>query len=168
MRSFTKIAGMLLAILLLVVLLFIGSIVFIPGDPGTNDTVNFINVNVTAGVRVTDMINDTPVIGVLVHFVACSPNGTSYRDVHMEGLTGDDGMALFSTNYSLDKGGVIYLGASNRKPLVEADFSGRNFNGTGYLGVWKSFDYNMLYDSEDQDATLGCIITVDRDSGKMI
>jgi hypothetical protein len=63
---------------------------------------------------------------------------------------------------------VIYLGASDRKPLVESDFTGKQFNGTGYLGEWKAFNYSLLYNNQDNKATIGCTITVDLDSGKMI
>lgn len=127
-----------------------------------------VNVTVNVGAQVLDLVNDTPVPGSTVYFVACSPGKASLRDVHLSGLTGADGWALFSVNYTLDKDQTIYLGASNWKPLVESDFAGMAFNGTGYLGEWKSFNYSMLFNSEDHQATVSCTITVDQDTGKMI
>lgn len=168
MRPFTKVIIVLLIVLLLAVILLVAAIVFPPGSPGEIDSSKLINVNVTASVRVMDAINNTPVIGAPVYFAACSPNRTSNRDIHMEGTTGYDGVILFSTNYTLDEGDVIYLGASNRKPLVEVDVNSKKFNGSGYLGTWKSFNYSMLYTKEDLEVILGCVIDVDIDSGKMI
>jgi hypothetical protein len=114
-----------------------------------------------------DLVNNTPVNGVPVFFLACSPNGTSYRDVRQTNLT-EDGWALFFASYRLDTDQGIYLGATDSKPLLESDFAGEKFNGTGYLGVWKSFNYSVLYNNVDNKATVSCIITVDLDSGKMI
>jgi hypothetical protein len=134
----------------------------------TNGSVQTVDVAVSAGVQVLDVVNNTPVNGVPVYFVAYSPNSTGSRDIHETDVTGDDGWALFSVNYTLEKGECIYLGASNVKPLVESDFAGKSFNGSGYLGEWKSFNYSMLYNSENKDAAVGCTITIDRDTGGMI
>jgi hypothetical protein len=134
----------------------------------TNSSDQTVDVAVSAGVQVLDVMNNTPVNGVPVYFVACSPNSTGSRDIHETGVTGDDGWALFSVNYTLETGETIYLGASNVQPLVESDFAGRSFNGTGYLGEWKSFNYSMLYNTNNKNAAVGCAITVDRDTGSMI
>ena len=127
-----------------------------------------MDVDLSINVQVMDLINHTPVTGATVYLVTCSPNDTSYRDVHETGTTGADGLALFSTNYMLSNDQAIYLGASDIKPLVEADFASHNFNGSGYIGAWKSFNYSLLYNGQDTKATLACTITVDEDSGKMI
>jgi hypothetical protein len=65
-------------------------------------------------------------------------------------------------------GQTIYLGASDREALVQSDFAGREFNGTGYLGEWKAFNHSVLYNNEDHKALISCTITVDLDSGKML
>ena len=128
-----------------------------------------VHVDIDVGVRVLDMVNDTPVIGAPVFFVACSPSGTSARDVHLNGTTGDDGWALFAVNYTLDKDEAVYLGASDVRPFIEADFAARAFNGSGYLGEWKTVNYSFLYNPESNEtAYVGFAITVDRDTGRMI
>lgn len=158
--------GLLIAFIIVVLILCVGYY-FFNGNNKTNN-VQTIDTGINVAVRVMDLVNNTPVSGVPVYFVACCPNCTSYRDFHQTSLTENDGWALFFANYTLDKDQVIYLGASNRKPLVESDFTGKEFNGTGYLGEWKSFNYSLLYNSQDNKATIGCTISVDLDSGKMI
>lgn len=159
--------GLLLvfALALVLLLLVIGSYSLLTNK---NSNIQTVDVGVNVGVRVMDLVNRSPVNGAHVYFVALCPNNTSSRDVHLSDLTGDDGWALFTVNYTLDKDEAIYLGASNRKPLVESDFAKKKFNGSGYLGEWKSFNYTLLYNNQDNKATIGCTITVDLDSGKMI
>jgi hypothetical protein len=163
--------GLWLIIALIVALLILGGGYYVVNSNNNNDNnsgIRTVDASVNVAVRVLDLVNNTPVTGVPVYIVACCGNGTSDRDVHQTNLTGEDGWALFFANYTLDKDQVIYLGACNRKPLVESDFAGKQFNGTGYLGEWKSFNYSMLYNNQDNTATIGCTITVDLDSGKMI
>jgi hypothetical protein len=163
MRFYIKVLGSVIAVVLVAA---VALLLFNGGAPEHTDP--RVNVDLTAAVRVLDLVNNTPVPGSPVYFVACCPDNTSLRDVHLNGQTGDDGLAVFSVNYTLDQNKTIYLGASNRKPLVESDFSSKNFNGSGYLGEWKSFDYSMLYNSEDNNATINCIVIVNLDTGKMI
>jgi hypothetical protein len=158
----------LLAIVLVAALAILGIGYYALNPGGVHVDVQTVDVGLNVAVQVLDPLNETPVIGAPVYFVACSPNGTSDRDVHMSGVTEDDGWALFQANFSLDPDQVIYLGASNRKALVDFDFAGEAFNGTGYLGEWKAFNYSLLHNSDGRRAAISGTITVDRDSGKMI
>jgi hypothetical protein len=162
--------GLWLAIALVVMLLVV-VLAYISldnkGDDDQKTIIQTVDVSLNVGVRVLDLVNNTPVNGIPVYCVFCSPNCSSFRDVHLTNLT-EDGWALFFANYTLDKDQVIYLGASDRKPLIESDFAGRAFNGSGYLGAWKAFNYSVLYNSKNNKATVSCTITVDLDSGKMI
>jgi hypothetical protein len=141
---------------------------FVVDNGPTPTPIPTVDVSVSAAVRVIDLTNNTPVVGAPVYFVACAPNGSDVRDVHFEDKTAEDGWALFTANYTVDRDQIIYLGATNRKALIDSDFGMKNFNGSGYLGEWKAFDYSMLYNSVDNKATVTCTITVDEDSGKMI
>ncbi|OPY30516.1 MAG: hypothetical protein A4E28_00237 [Methanocella sp. PtaU1.Bin125] len=152
----------------IVVLLLIALGAYVVLNNGDDRGISTVDVSVNVGVRVMDLANDRPVTGACVYFAACAPDGTSDRDVHAEDLTGDDGWAVFSVNYTLDENQTIYLAASNRKPLLESDFAGRAFNGTGYLGEWKAFNYSVLYNKEDHKALVSCMFAVDMDSGRMI
>jgi hypothetical protein len=163
-RAYVWLAAALAVVFLLVA---IGYFVLPPDDDG-GEPIPTVDTVVNVAVRVMDLINGTPVAGAPVHCVACCMNGSSLRDVHASDVTRDDGWAFFTANYTVDRDQVIYLGASNRKPLVESDFAGLDFNGSGYLGEWKAFNYSMLYNSVDNKATVTCTITVDQDSGKMI
>jgi hypothetical protein len=118
---------------------------------------------------VLDQVNNTPVIGVPVYVVACSPNGTGARDVHLNGTTGEDGWAFFQVNYTLDEGQTVYIGASCVRSLLEADFAARAFNGSGYIGEWKSVNHSLLYNPESNEtAYVGYAISVDRYTGRML
>jgi hypothetical protein len=155
------------AAVVLLLLIAIGAYVVLNGDDDNIDILT-VDASVNVGVRVMDLGNNTPVTGARVYFTACAPNGTSDLDVHLEDLTGDDGWAVFSVNYTLGENQTIYLAASNRKPLLESDFAVKAFNGTGYLGEWKSFNYSVLYNNEDHKALVSCTFAVDLDSGRMI
>ena len=139
------------------------------GTPTPSVTNKTALVSVSAGVQVLDVFNNTVVNGVPVYFAACSPNRTDNRAFQASAVTGDDGWALFATNFTLDEGETIYLGASDIKPMVDADLAAGSFNGTGQLGGWKAFGYNLLQNGEGNGtAIVGCVITVSRDSGKII
>jgi hypothetical protein len=163
-RTYVWLAFALVVVLLLVAIGYFG---LVPNNI-EKDAVTTVDTGVNVAVRVMDLVNGTPVQGAPVYFVACCPNGSSMRDVHASDVTWDDGWALFTANYTLDSGQVIYLGASNRKSILDADFASLDFNGSGYLGEWKAFNYSVLYNSDDNKATVSCTITVDLDSGKMI
>jgi len=156
----------LVAVILLLVVGYYG-IVNRP-DGGKSDPVLTVDTGVNVGVMVLDLVNNSPVSGSPVFFVACCPDNFSMRDMHLSGVTGDDGWAVFTVNYTLDPDQTIYLGASNRESLLMSDFTGKAFNGSGYLGEWKSFNYGVLYNNEDNRALVSCTITVDLDTGAMI
>lgn len=137
----------------------------LPVGSATSDRVD---AAVHVQVQVMDLVNHSLVPGATVYLVMCSPNGTSDRDIHETALTGDEGGALFAANYTLEKDQAIYIAASNRKPLVDSDFTGKNFNGSGYLGEWKSFNYSLLHNDLDDEVTISCLINVDLDSGRMV
>jgi hypothetical protein len=139
------------------------------GNVTPGETSTALDTSIDVGVRVLDLVNNTPVIGAPVYFLACSPNGTGARVIHLNDTTGDDGWAYFQVNYTLYKDETVFLGASGAKPLLEADFTGRAFNGSGYLGEWKSVNYSFLYNpGSNETAFVGYAITVDRDTGRMI
>jgi hypothetical protein len=163
-RKYVVLAFALVVVLLLVAIGYFGLV----ANNKEKNAVTTVDAEVNVAVRVMDLVNGTPVAGAPVYFIACCPNGSILRDVHASDVTLDDGWALFSANYTLDSGQVIYLGASNRKSILDADFASLDFNGTGYLGVWKSFNYSVLYNSEDHKAAISCTINLDLDSGKMI
>lgn len=163
MRLYTKVLGVVIVLVIIA-----AAVMLLLNPPAPEHMGRQVNIDLIASIQVLDLVNNTPVPGSTVYFVACCPGNTSLRDVHLNGLTGDDGRIVFSANYTLDRDQTIYLGASNLEPLVESDFREKRFNGSGYLGEWKSFNYSVLYNSQDNSALVSCFITVDVDTGKLI
>lgn len=128
-----------------------------------------VNTSVHVGVRALDVVNNVPVPDVPIYFISCSPRNNDTRDLHFTNVTGSDGWATFDVNYTLEKGDVIYLGASSLQSLIDADFAAGAFNGSGYTGSWQSFSYALINSDQDRgEASIVSAITVDRDAGKMI
>lgn len=122
---------------------------------------------VEVSIGVIDAFNNTPVAGVPVYFIACSPRGNDTRAFNASQVTDNSGWARFSANYTLEKGDIIYLGASNDQYALVADFNSMNFNGPGNIGLWKSFSYEMIGGGQE-NSSITCIIRIDRDTGKMM
>jgi hypothetical protein len=154
----------LLALVLVVIVCGCSS----PASP-SSDLGKPVNTEVDVTVRILDVANNTPVLNAPVYFVSCSPRGNDTRAIHQTNLTGEDGWARFSVNYTLAEGDILYLGASGIKPLVEADLAAGAFNGSGYLGMWQSFNYALVNSSNNNGvAYIAGAMTVDRDTGKII
>jgi hypothetical protein len=163
--------GVCLGLLLAMVLVVIVGGCSSPASPSSppSDLGKPVNTEVDVAVQILDVANNTPVLNVPVYFISCSPRVNDTRDIHKTNLTGEDGWARFSVNYTLAEGDILYLGASGIKPLVEADLAAGAFNGSGYLGMWQSFNYGMVNSSNnDGVAYIAGAMTVDRDTGKII
>ncbi len=120
--------------------------------------------------------NGTLVPNQTVYAIAClqEPAGwttpTRYTDnVSLSGITNDAGFAeIISGNFSLSKGGIVWLGASTNKSILESDLNGKAFN-PGNVGKWARYNYSDIQYNTGMNITGYSRFIVVRDSdGRMI
>lgn len=162
MRKYSK-------VFLLSVLVMITLCVVVSGCNLPFLTSKVIKTSFDVGVQVVDSGTGAPVPGAMVYFAACNPNNKDARNVSLSNATDGDGWAMFSAVYDMNEGDVVYLGASTAQTAIEVDLAGRNFNGSGSIGAWKSFDYDMVNNSQTSgEASINLGMVVDRSTGKLL
>ena len=159
----------------LIIIILLSIVGWVITESGVLGTYPPINATFVYQVQVLDH-NGSPVPDQKVYFISCLEKLTgwftpaSYTNSDSKyGFTDKDGFVeLYSTNYTVHRNEIIWLGSSKNETLLESDYDNKTFK-PGNVGEWTHHEYrNISTASNFGDVTWATTILIRNSDGKMI